>query len=129
MQDSPAKSKAHFLSLIKFVSAESMPKDTAGLFSIHISTAMRLSREQPTIVLACAACLLPPLERTNRSMLYFVDDTRRLSRKIADSLQIVEQLKFSGIRVVDVSQGIDTDSEQLRQMQPATRRDSLHAQG
>jgi len=41
-----------------------------------------------------------------------VDDTSRLSRKIADSLRICEQLKFTGIRVVYVSQGIDTDSEQ-----------------
>jgi site-specific DNA recombinase len=41
-----------------------------------------------------------------------VDDTSRLSRKIADSLRIFEQFKFAGIRVVYVSQGIDTDSEQ-----------------
>ena len=41
-----------------------------------------------------------------------VDDTSRLSRKIADSLRIFEQLKFAGIRVVYVSQGIDTDSDQ-----------------
>ncbi len=41
-----------------------------------------------------------------------VDDTSRLSRKIVDSLRIFEQFKFAGIRVVYVSQGIDTDSEQ-----------------
>jgi site-specific DNA recombinase len=41
-----------------------------------------------------------------------VDDTSRLSRKIADSLRTCEQLKFTGIRVVYVSQGIDTESEQ-----------------
>ena len=41
-----------------------------------------------------------------------VDDTSRISRKLADSLRIFEQLRFIGVRVVFVSQGIDTDSEQ-----------------
>ena len=41
-----------------------------------------------------------------------VDDTSRLSRKLGDSLRIFEQLHFAGVRVVFVSQGIDTKSEQ-----------------
>lgn len=41
-----------------------------------------------------------------------VDDTSRLSRNIIGSLRIFEQLKFAGIRVVYVAQGIDTNSEQ-----------------
>ena len=41
-----------------------------------------------------------------------VDDTSRLSRKLADSLRIFEQLRFTDVRLVFVSQGIDTDSEQ-----------------
>ena len=41
-----------------------------------------------------------------------VDDTSRLSRKLVGSLRIVEQLNFSGVSLVFVSQGIDTDSEQ-----------------
>jgi DNA invertase Pin-like site-specific DNA recombinase len=41
-----------------------------------------------------------------------VDDTSRLSRKLADSLRIFEQLRFAGVRLVFVSQGIDTESEQ-----------------
>jgi site-specific DNA recombinase len=41
-----------------------------------------------------------------------VDDTSRLSRKLADSLRIFEQLRFSDVRLIFVSQGIDTDSEQ-----------------
>ena len=40
------------------------------------------------------------------------DDTSRLSRRLADSLRISEQLSFAGVRLVFVSQGIDTDSEQ-----------------
>jgi site-specific DNA recombinase len=41
-----------------------------------------------------------------------VDDTSRLSRKLADSLRIFDQLRFSGVRLIFVSQGIDTESEQ-----------------
>jgi site-specific DNA recombinase len=41
-----------------------------------------------------------------------VDDTGRLSRKLADSLRIFEQLRFSGVGLIFVSQGIDTNSEQ-----------------
>jgi len=41
-----------------------------------------------------------------------VDDTSRLSRRLADSLNIHEQLQFIGIRVIFVAQGIDTNSEQ-----------------
>jgi site-specific DNA recombinase len=57
--------------------------------------------------------LLAAAARREKSFdVLLVDDTSRLSRKIADSLQIFEQLKFADIRVVYVSQGIDTDSEQ-----------------
>ena len=41
-----------------------------------------------------------------------VDDTSRLSRSQSESLTIIEKLKFVGVRVVFISQGIDTDSEQ-----------------
>jgi DNA invertase Pin-like site-specific DNA recombinase len=40
------------------------------------------------------------------------DDTSRVSRRLADSLRIHEQLQFAGIRVIYVAQGIDTSSEQ-----------------
>ena len=41
-----------------------------------------------------------------------VDDTSRLSRKLRDSLRIFDQLTFANVRLVFVSQGIDSDSEQ-----------------
>lgn len=41
-----------------------------------------------------------------------VDDTSRLSRNRGDLEKLVERLKFAGIRVVAVSQGIDTQNEQ-----------------
>ena len=41
-----------------------------------------------------------------------VDDTSRLSRSQWESMRTIERLKFAGVRVVFISQGIDTDSEQ-----------------
>jgi DNA invertase Pin-like site-specific DNA recombinase len=41
-----------------------------------------------------------------------IDDTSRLSRHLPDSLRIFEQLSFVGVRLIFISQGIDTGSEQ-----------------
>src|SRR5882762_7650592 len=41
-----------------------------------------------------------------------IDDTSRLTRKLADALNLYERLSFAGIRVVAVSQGVDSDSSQ-----------------
>jgi DNA invertase Pin-like site-specific DNA recombinase len=41
-----------------------------------------------------------------------VDDSSRLSRKLSDALQFSDRLKFAGVRLVFVSQGFDSDSEQ-----------------
>ena len=41
-----------------------------------------------------------------------IDDTSRLSRNLADAARIFERLNFAGIRLVAVSQGIDSRSEQ-----------------
>ena len=41
-----------------------------------------------------------------------VDDTSRLSRNLGDTMRIYERLNFAGIRMVSVSQGIDTENPQ-----------------
>jgi site-specific DNA recombinase len=41
-----------------------------------------------------------------------VDDTSRISRTLKDSFTIHDELRFAGVRLIFVSQGIDTDSEQ-----------------
>jgi len=41
-----------------------------------------------------------------------VDDTSRISRNLADAVQLFERLRFAGLRVIAVAQGIDTQSEQ-----------------
>jgi DNA invertase Pin-like site-specific DNA recombinase len=41
-----------------------------------------------------------------------VDDTSRLSRKLADALNLYEHLRFADIRLVFVSQGVDSKNEQ-----------------
>src|SRR5882724_7186081 len=41
-----------------------------------------------------------------------VDDTSRISRSLADAVQLFQKLSFAGVRVIAVGQGIDTQSEQ-----------------
>jgi site-specific DNA recombinase len=41
-----------------------------------------------------------------------VDDTSRLSRSQPESMTIIEKLKFAGLRVIFISQGIDTHCDQ-----------------
>ena len=40
-----------------------------------------------------------------------VDDTSRISRSLADTVRLREDLNFRGIRFVAVSQGIDSDEQ------------------
>ena len=41
-----------------------------------------------------------------------VDDSSRIARDIADAIRVMQQFKFLGIRLIYISQGIDSDSEQ-----------------
>jgi site-specific DNA recombinase len=41
-----------------------------------------------------------------------IDDSSRLARSLADTLNLYEQLSFAGIRIIAVSQGVDTQSPQ-----------------
>ena len=41
-----------------------------------------------------------------------IDDTSRLTRKLADALNLYEKLTFAGVRLVAVSQGVDSESSQ-----------------
>jgi site-specific DNA recombinase len=43
-----------------------------------------------------------------------IDDTSRLSRQLSDAISLADQLAFAGVRVIFVSQGIDTESEQAK---------------
>jgi site-specific DNA recombinase len=43
-----------------------------------------------------------------------IDDSSRLSRNLVDSLRIFEQMHFAHVRMIFISQGIDSDSEQAR---------------
>jgi site-specific DNA recombinase len=56
--------------------------------------------------------LLAAVKETPRPFdVVLVDDTSRLSRRLADSLRIHEQLQFAGVRMLSDS-GVDTNSEQ-----------------
>jgi site-specific DNA recombinase len=41
-----------------------------------------------------------------------VDDSSRIARDTADAIRVMQTLKFLGIRVIYISQGIDSDSDQ-----------------
>jgi site-specific DNA recombinase len=41
-----------------------------------------------------------------------IDDSSRLTRRLADALNLFERLTFAGIRIVAVSQGVDSDNPQ-----------------
>jgi site-specific DNA recombinase len=41
-----------------------------------------------------------------------VDDTSRISRNLSDAVRLFEKLRFAGLRVIAVGQGIDTRNEQ-----------------
>ncbi len=43
-----------------------------------------------------------------------LDDSSRLARNTKDALSIFERLNFAGIRLIAVSQGIDSDNEQAQ---------------
>jgi site-specific DNA recombinase len=40
-----------------------------------------------------------------------VDDSSRIARDIPDAIRVMQQLKFLGIRVIYISQGIDSEDE------------------
>ena len=55
---------------------------------------------------AAASSSPPPFD------VLLVDDTSRLARDTADAIRTVQQLTFCGVRIIFISQGLDTASEQ-----------------
>ena len=41
-----------------------------------------------------------------------VDDSSRVARDLADTIRVMQLLTFHGVRLIDVSQGIDSANEQ-----------------
>jgi DNA invertase Pin-like site-specific DNA recombinase len=57
--------------------------------------------------------LLAVAEQRDRAFdAILIDDTSRLTRKLADALNLYERLTFAGIRLVAISQGVDSESSQ-----------------
>src|SRR5262249_4764494 len=57
-------------------------------------------------LLTAAASSPPPFD------VVFVDDSSRVARDLADALRVLQRLRFAGVRVIYISQGIDSASEQ-----------------
>lgn len=58
------------------------------------------------------ALLAAAAQRPRPFDVLLVDDSSRVSRDIADAVRLLQDLKFAGVRVVYVAQGIDSASEQ-----------------
>jgi DNA invertase Pin-like site-specific DNA recombinase len=67
-----------------------------------------VSLERPGIQALLAAAAQRPLPFD----VLLVDDSSRVARDLADAVRILQQLKFFGVRVLYLSQGIDSASEQ-----------------
>jgi site-specific DNA recombinase len=65
-----------------------------------------LEREGIQALLAAAARRPLPFD------VLLVDDSSRVARDLADAVRVLQQLKFFGVRVIYISQGIDSASEQ-----------------
>ncbi len=90
----------------------SLPNGTVGTFSLqHVYTDEALSgagADRPGLTR-----LIDAISRSDRPFdVLLLDDTSRLYRNLGDSMKLIERLSFIGIRVVSVSQGIDTQNEQ-----------------
>jgi DNA invertase Pin-like site-specific DNA recombinase len=80
------------------------------LLDEHIYTDAALSAaslERPGIQALLAAAARRPLPFD----VLLVDDSSRVARDIADAVRVLQQLKFVGVRVLYLSQGIDSASE------------------
>jgi site-specific DNA recombinase len=61
---------------------------------------------------ALKAMITAALTRPAPFDVILVDDTSRLSRNLAEAMQLKQQLEFAGIRLIAVSQGVDSADEQ-----------------
>jgi DNA invertase Pin-like site-specific DNA recombinase len=81
-----------------------------ALLESHIYTDAALSGaslERPGIQALLAAARSRPLPFE----VLLVDDSSRVSRDLADAVRLLQELKFAGVRVIYISQNIDSASE------------------
>jgi site-specific DNA recombinase len=76
------------------------------IYSDEAIAATSMAREGLQRLLAAASAI----DRAFDCIL--IDDTSRLTRKLADALNLYEKLTFAGVRLVAVSQGVDSESSQ-----------------
>lgn len=81
------------------------------VFDSHVYTDAALSGaslERPGM----QALLSAAAQRPSAFDVLLVDDSSRVSRDLADAVRVMQQLRFYGVRVIYISQGIDSASEQ-----------------
>lgn len=80
--------------------------DSAHVYSDAAISGSSLARAGILALMAAAAVRPLPWD------VVLVDDSSRVARDLADAIRFMQQLKFLGVRVVYISQSIDSDSEQ-----------------
>ena len=88
----------------EFGQAQGWTKD--GVFTDEAVSGVSTERPGLQRLLAAAFSTHRPFD------IILVDDTSRISRNLSDAVQLFEKLRFAGLRVIAVGQGIDTRSEQ-----------------
>ena len=78
----------------------------AHIYTDAVVSGASLERPGIQALLAAAAALPRPFD------VLLVDDSSRVARDLADAVRFMQLLKFSGVRVLYLSQGIDSASEQ-----------------
>jgi site-specific DNA recombinase len=90
----------------RFANAHGWTVDPACIFSDAAISGASLDRPGIQALLAAAARQPRPFD------VVLVDDSSRVARDLADAVRFMQQLTFLGIRVICISQNIDSASEQ-----------------
>lgn len=89
-----------------FAASRGWTVDSGHVYSDAAISGSSLAR--PGILALMAALVARPLPFD----VVLVDDSSRVARDLADAIRFMQQLKFSGVRVIFISQSIDSESEQ-----------------
>ena len=105
-RQSPLSTEDQLRKCREFADRKGWQISTQHIYSDEASSGAGVDRPALKRLLQHALSSPPPFQ------VILLDDTSRLSRSLSDALRIIERLNFAGVRVVAVSQGIDSQDQQ-----------------
>jgi site-specific DNA recombinase len=105
-KQTPISTEDHIRKCREFAEAKGWTLLEHHLYADEAVSGAGADRDGLKRLLAAAKSLPRPFDAI------LVDDTSRLSRNVGDAARIREQLGFVGVRIIAVSQGIDSQDEQ-----------------